>query len=153
MDGMNRRDAVGVLAAFALMAGRLGEAQETAAGSSEKAPVLSKLYKFDEMKVTPRPNGGWMRPVFAGRLPTGEYVELHETQLGPGEMPHAAHNHAFTELFLIRQGQVEFINDGKLEMAGPGDVIYAASMVMHGIKNVGTVPAAYFVMAVGDGAV
>ena len=43
MDGMNRRDAVGVLAAFALMGGRLGEAQAAASGSSEKAPALSKL--------------------------------------------------------------------------------------------------------------
>jgi len=148
---MERRDLLGGLAALMVMGARAGEAQMAASG--EKAPVVSKLYKFGEMAVKDRPNGGWARPVFAGRLPTGEYVELHETQLGPGEMPHPAHRHAFTELFLIREGQVQFQNDGKMEMAGPGDVIYAASMVLHGIKNVGTVPVNYFVMAVGEGAV
>jgi quercetin dioxygenase-like cupin family protein len=50
---------------------------------------------------------------------------------------------------LIREGQMEFENDGKAEAVGPGGVIFAASNTMHGLKNVGEMPANYFVIAIG----
>jgi quercetin dioxygenase-like cupin family protein len=50
---------------------------------------------------------------------------------------------------MIREGTVEFDNDGKFERVGPGSVIFAASNVMHGLKNVGETNANYFVIAIG----
>jgi quercetin dioxygenase-like cupin family protein len=50
---------------------------------------------------------------------------------------------------LIREGQMEFLNDGKVEPVGPGGVMFATSNVMHGLKNVGTTTANYFVIAIG----
>ncbi len=44
---------------------------------------------------------------------------------------------------------MEFDNDGMKERVGPGGVIFAASRLMHGIKNIGDVPANYFVIAIG----
>jgi mannose-6-phosphate isomerase-like protein (cupin superfamily) len=87
--------------------------------------------------------------VLRGTLPTGETIELHETTLMPEQMPHPPHKHVHTELMLIREGTVEFLMDDKTERIGPGGVAYAASNTLHGLKNVGTIPANYFVIAIG----
>ena len=113
------------------------------------AMTHSQAYSFDKLPVKYSASGAATRPVLQGKLPTGEAVELHETTLMPGQMPHPAHKHVHTELMLIREGTVEFILDGKSEQLGPGGVAYAASEEMHGLKNIGTVPANYFVIAIG----
>ena len=85
-----------------------------------------------------------------GALITGEGVEMHNTVLAPGMEPHPPHRHEHSEWLLIREGEVDWMVDGAGQAAGPGDICYAASMQMHGIRNTGTAPAKYFVMAVGS---
>src|SRR5581483_11560508 len=93
--------------------------------------------------------GAATRPILHGKLATGELVELHETTLLPGQMPHAAHKHVHTEFMLIREGTLELILENRTERVAPGGVVYAASGELHALKNVGSVPANYFVIAIG----
>jgi quercetin dioxygenase-like cupin family protein len=152
MTNMNRRDLCVALSSFAALAASLPAEGQTSSTTPVSAvgPVLStqRSYSFDELPVKKSANGE-TRPVLQGVLPTGESVELHETTLLPGHLPHPPHKHAHSELMLIREGTLEFDNDGKFERVGPGGVIFAASNVMHGIKNVGETKANYFVVAIG----
>jgi quercetin dioxygenase-like cupin family protein len=146
MSEMTRRDFATVLAALGALANRAGAQTPTA------EPLLNtqKVYRYSELPVKTNAAGGESRAVLEGKLPTGELIEVHETVVQPGQMPHPPHYHQHSELILIREGSVEFLNNGKTEPpAGPGDLFFAASLVVHGLKNVGTTPARYFVVAIG----
>ena len=146
MKNLDRRDFFVALSAFAAMG------TVTAEGQAHASKVLSEsmAFPYNKLPVHRSANGGESRAVIQGVLATGEHVELHETVLPPGQMPHPPHKHRHSEFMMIREGLVEFDNDGKLERVGPGGVIFAASEVMHGLKNVGDTPANYFVIAIGQ---
>ena len=153
MATMNRRDLCLTAGAFAALGGLLAKAQEVHGEGSGPAFDTSKshVFHFDQMPVQQHANGGWGRTVMHGTLPTGEFVEVHETMLPAGQMPHPPHKHRNTEFVLIREGNLEFYDNGKPEPCGPGDIVYTASNQMHGMKNVGTTPAMYFVVSISHG--
>ena len=149
MNAMNRRDLCVALSSFAALAAVSAEARGQEPGNlpevmavpappgSTGDPVLSvqRSFRFSELPVVKTGNGE-SRAVIRGVLPTGEAVELHETTLLPGKMPHPPHKHRHSEFMMVREGSLEFENDGKPERVGPGGVMFAASNVMHGLKNV-----------------
>jgi quercetin dioxygenase-like cupin family protein len=151
VNQMNRREACLALAALAALGGKTFPAQAGQTNNPGKNSVLShsETFSFDQLPVTGLPNGGMMRKVVSGVLVTGEFIEVHETMLPPGKMPHPPHRHRNSEILYIREGKLEFLNDGKPEPVGPGGVVFTASNVLHGLKNVGDTPAAYFVVAIG----
>ena len=51
----------------------------------------------------------------------------------------------------MREGTVEITVNGTSYRLGPGSVGFVRSNDEHGIKNTGTTPASYFVVAVGPG--
>ncbi len=111
----------------------------------------STTYPFSELPMRIA-NGTEIRPVLKGKLATAESLEVHETTLPPGGMPHAAHHHVHSEMWLIREGTVQLTINGTSHVMVPGSVGFVRSNDEHGIKNVGTTPATYFVVAVGPGA-
>lgn len=148
---------VGLAALAAVMAEGQAGAQSTpnvmavpAPPGSEGDSVLNTphAFRFEDLPVVKTGNGE-TRAVIRGVLPTGEAIELHETRLLPGHMPHPAHKHLHSELMMVREGTLEFDNNGTPQRVGPGGVVFAASNIMHGVKNVGDGPANYFVIAIG----
>jgi mannose-6-phosphate isomerase-like protein (cupin superfamily) len=145
---ITRRD-LGVLLPALLMPGALN----LKALAADATLLVSGAYPFDKLEMHSSAGGAETRPVFKGKLATGELVEVHETTLPPGGAPHPPHRHEHSEMWLVREGTVEFLVNEKSTHVGPGSVGFAASNDLHGVKNPGTVPCTYFVVAVGPGSV
>jgi quercetin dioxygenase-like cupin family protein len=111
-------------------------------------PVPSKLLRFEDLPVETG-NGYTLRRIVEGKTHTGFPIEMHESDLAPGSMPHPAHHHAHEEVFLVREGTLEVTIAGRASRLGPGSVAYVASNDEHGIRNAGTTHAQYFVIALG----
>lgn len=116
----------------------------------------ARAIPFDSMPVRTNAGGGESRVAAHGTLATGETVNVHESTQAVGQTPPALHVIQHTEFICVREGELEFQHevDGKVvaEQVGPGGVIYVAFGTKHAIKNVGTVPAKYFVVAIGGDA-
>jgi quercetin dioxygenase-like cupin family protein len=147
---MNRREMMVAVSAAALLSKTSAAAERPGA---EAEPLLkdSKVYQFADLPRVHLPNGQEDQVVLHGALATGEGLEVHETTLPPGQMPHLAHRHRHSELMLVRSGLLEFDNDGEKTTAGPGGVFFVGSNVLHAVKCVGDVPANYYVVAIGRG--
>ena len=145
---MTRRELCQFLLAAILPA--LAIAQDA---SAQDASLPSATWPFEKLPVTADPGGAEFRPVMKGKLATDELLEVHETTLPPGGMPHPAHHHEHSEMWLVREGNVELTINGQGHRIGPGGVGFVHSNDEHGIKNVGTTAAKYFVVAIGPGAI
>jgi len=118
----------------------------TAAAMSAALP--SKTYRYDDLPVRANgPNRG--RAILKGETHAGFPIELHETELAPGEQPHPPHHHLHEEMVLVREGTLEVTIAGRSANLGAGSVAYVASNEEHGWRNVGNGRARYFVFALG----
>ena len=115
--------------------------------------LASGAFSFDKAPLHIANNNAQVRMMLRGKLATGEAIEVHQTTLPPGGAPTATtHHHPHSEMWLIREGTIELTVNGKNFRLDPGSVGFVASNEEHGIRNVGTTPAQYFVVAVGPGA-
>ena len=86
--------------------------------AAQKVALPSKVFPYENMPV--RKNGAnEMRPVLSGELHDGCYLEVHQTRLAPGAMPHPPHHHLHEEMFLIREGTLEVMISGQTTRLGP----------------------------------
>jgi mannose-6-phosphate isomerase-like protein (cupin superfamily) len=144
---MTRREICRLLPAAAII-----PAGAAKAAAPQENSLPSATYHFDKLPVHKMNSGAERRDILTGRLATGESLETHETTLQPGGMPHPPHHHVHSEMWLIREGALELTVNGKSYQLGPGSVGFVHSNDEHGVKNIGTTPATYFVVAVGPGA-
>jgi quercetin dioxygenase-like cupin family protein len=125
-------------------------AATTAAAQDQKAHLPSKVFKFEDLPV--KVNGeNKSRAVLKGETHLDFPVELHITELGPGQAPHAPHKHANEEILMLRFGQLDVTIEGVTTRTTAGSVVYVNSNELHGWKNPGPDPAQYFVIALGQG--
>jgi len=136
-----RRDLALLLPALAAID---SNAQETA--------LPSKAYKFGDLPVKAGGTDGAnkTRAVLKGTLHSGFALEVHETELPPGGLPHAAHRHVHEEMFVVIEGSVDFTVNGATTRLGPGSAGFAASNDLHGIVNSPDARCRYVVFAFGD---
>jgi quercetin dioxygenase-like cupin family protein len=113
-----------------------------------EAAIPSKMLRFEDLPVESGDNRA-LRRILKGKTHSGYQIEMHETDLAPGAMPHPAHHHAHEEVFLVREGTLEVTIAGRASRLGPGSVAYVASNEEHGVRNVGPTHAQYFVIALG----
>jgi len=117
---------------------------------SSKPALPSKCYDFRELPVQrSAKTNNESRQVFDGYTHTQYPIDLHITTLAPGMMPHAAHHHEHEEAIFIKEGTLEVTILDKATRIGPGSVAYVNSNEEHSWKNVGDIPATYFVLALG----
>jgi mannose-6-phosphate isomerase-like protein (cupin superfamily) len=119
------------------------------AWASQLPALTSKTYRFEDLPVAREKQAAY-RDILKGRTHTGDYLEAHETVLEPNGMPHPAHRHVGEELFLISAGTVEVTIAGKPATLGAGSAFFIAFNEEHSILNVGSTPAQYFGIILGE---
>jgi quercetin dioxygenase-like cupin family protein len=116
-------------------------------GAQQPAAALLKSRVFDWTTMTAKDNAyGSVRSLVRAPTVTLNELEMHVTTLNPGQTSHATHQHPNEELIILREGTLETLSLGEWKRIGPGSIIFNASNDLHGVKNVGTVPAVYHVV-------
>jgi mannose-6-phosphate isomerase-like protein (cupin superfamily) len=64
--------------------------------------------------------------------------------LEPGASPHPPHRHPEEEFLIVAAGSGEIECAGQTTKVGPGDIMYCAGDVLHGITNTGAVPMTFY---------
>src|SRR5262245_27031404 len=136
-----RRDvvvaAIAVLGTGAIFAGR--------SRAAPTAPMRSRVFDWAQLKPEASKTGE-RREVFDAPTATLDRFASHITTLNPGQAPHPAHKHPEEELMIVRQGTLEVTLNGQPTRVETGGMIFCASNEMHGLRNVGTIPAIYYVI-------
>jgi len=122
---------------------------QTAAPATPVSTQRSLAFRWEDLHPTGQ-GPLTSRNILKGTTHTGFLIDMHESELAAGEMPHAPHQHIHEEMVLIREGTLEVTIDGKATQLGPGSGAYVASNQLHGWRNVGKAAARYFVIALGE---
>jgi len=110
-----------------------------------KPLMRSCVFNWSNLKVETT-KVGEKRQVFDVPTATLERFESHITTINPGEAPHVPHQHPEEELMILKQGTLEVMQAGVTNRVETGGMIFCASGEMHGMRNIGTVPATYYVV-------
>jgi quercetin dioxygenase-like cupin family protein len=123
-------------------------AAAAATSAAAGAPLTSNTYRFEDLPV--KTNGqNRSRAILKGETHSGFPIEMHLTELAPGQAPHPPHHHVHEEMVMMVEGTLEVTISGRSVTLGPGSSAYAASNEEHGWRNTGSSRALYFVLALG----
>ena len=114
------------------------------AQSTGKPVMHSCVFNWADLKAVPTKQGE-RRSVCDAPTPTLAEFECHITTLNPGESPHPPHRHADEELMVVKEGTLAALQGDQTNIVTAGGIIFEASNELHGLRNVGTNRAVYFV--------
>ena len=130
------------LAFVVIVSAAIGSALTLTAQSQR---IGSTVFDWDKLEVRTTATGS-ARSVVRAPTTTLDQLEMHITTLNPGQVSHAPHKHPEEELLIVKEGQVETLQNGVATRCGPGSIIFHASNDLHNIRNVGSTPATYHVI-------
>lgn len=115
--------------------------------TARSKPAVQESALWDWESLAPKATEvGQYRHVVRAPTATLDELEMHVTTLNPGQTSHAPHQHPNEELVIIASGKLEAFSNGQTKVLGPGSIIFNASNQLHGVRNVGDVPATYHVI-------
>ncbi|HTO04342.1 MAG TPA: cupin domain-containing protein [Opitutus sp.] len=118
-----------------------------AAESAGSDKLRSAVYEWSDLPAKPTAKGA-RRDVFDSPTVTCENLECHVTTLRAGESPHASHRHPDEEIIIVKEGTLEATINGTAHRGGVGTIFFFGSNDEHGLKNIGTTDATYYVMRI-----
>src|SRR3954447_22785308 len=92
---------------LALLLPAVAAAQE----KPQPAKLPSKSFRYEDLPVK-ESGQNKQRAVLNGATHSGFMVEMHLTELGPGQAPHAPHKHVHEEMVLLQTGQLDVTIEG-----------------------------------------
>jgi len=156
---MNRRElltSVTALAGTALVSEAIAQsgAQITHVDTKTGGPLLqSGVVKTETLQPEGAAPGAKAYVHFNG--PTQQLAALAAglVTLEPGAQPHPPHRHPEEEIMIVGEGTGEFFMNGAATLVKTGDMMFAESDVLHGVRNTGqTRMTFYFVKIMGRSA-
>ncbi len=75
-------------------------------------------------------------------------LRLHMSVIDPGQAAHPPHSHAGEEIMFLLEGQAEATIGDERYVIGPNTALFCPEHVLHGLRNVGSVPIKYLVIRV-----
>jgi mannose-6-phosphate isomerase-like protein (cupin superfamily) len=136
-----------VLCLVSLSASAAETAAAGAAVSDSTAPnpkMTSTVYHWNALQLQPTKTGA-RTTVFDSPTPTLDKFHCHISTLNPGENTGAPHRHPQEELVVLKSGALEVNIDGHIDEVETGSMIFFAANELENMRNVGSVPATYFV--------
>jgi quercetin dioxygenase-like cupin family protein len=130
---------------FLVIGALIGSALTLTAQTAQTQRIGSTVFDWEKLAARPTAVGS-VRSVVRAPTRTLDELEMHITTLNPGAESHPPHQHPAEELLIVKEGQVETLQNGKATRCGPGSIIFHASNDLHNIRNVGSTPATYHVV-------
>jgi (S)-ureidoglycine aminohydrolase len=107
--------------------------------------VLTQVIRWDSLPAKTE-NGRTRRLLVEGTTAHLKYFRVHATTIEAGKTPNAPHpNKDADELIIVKEGTIKFTIEGKSKVVEAGGVAVILADEVHGLENVGTTPATYYV--------
>ena len=153
---MNRRElltSVTALAGTVLVSKAMAQSgqQITHVDTKTTGPLLhSSVVKTESLQPEGAAPGAKAYVHFNGPTEQLEALACGLVTLEPGAQPHPPHRHPEEEIMIMGEGTGEFSVDGIATQVKTGDMVFAESNVLHGVRNTGSTRMVfYFVKIMG----